>query len=100
MISIAKERAAPGQDDASTDSLQMPVRTTPTALSRQVHEQLDCIRHQLASLLMPNALLPERMTTDECLGEVMESFPSRLMTHAGFPWPHREYTLTTVRDVI
>ncbi len=27
-------------------------------------------------------------------------FPSRLMTHSGYPWPRREYTLTTVWDVI
>ncbi len=68
---------------ALTGSPQMAVRTTPTALSRQVNEQLDCTLHQPTSFLMPNALLPERMTTDEYLDEVTEPFPSRLMTHSG-----------------
>ncbi len=78
----------------------MAVRTTPTALSQRGHEQLDCTLHQSAFLLMPNALLPERMTTDEYLDEVTEPFPCRLMTLAGYPWPRRESMVTAVWDVI
>jgi hypothetical protein len=49
---------------------------------------------------MPDALLPERMTTDKYLDEVTEPFPSRLMTHSGYPWPRCESTVTAVWDVI
>ncbi len=53
-----------------------------------------------ASLLMPNALLAERMTTDECLDEVTEPFPSRLMAYFGYLWPRQGSTMTAVGDVI
>ncbi len=53
-----------------------------------------------ASLLMPNALLPERMTTDKYLDEMTERFPSRLMTHSSYLWPRCESTVNAVWDVI
>ena len=34
--------------------------------------------------------------TDECLDEVTEPFPSRLMTHSGYPRPRWESTVPAV----